>query len=212
MRNHLMKLLKYPLCIAILAMTAVTAWSEAIEYVPYDKEERKVREFARITHSSVSSPMGGFILVRRGKDTCAVRFTDYRRGNDGGPRTLFTTGQESFFAEYDWYCQGDGSADFSRKNVKSGHGKVADKAQIGIGWLRYKPGRTAVKCGPMALQWQRPAALMFFPGQRPGEYGYRLAPTRWQQVGELRADDEGLKWFGYDENRTELYIADDDLP
>jgi hypothetical protein len=53
---------------------------------------------------------------------------------------------------------------------------------------------------------------MFFPGQRPGEYGYRLAPTRWQQVGELRADDEGLKWFGYDENRTELYIADDDLP
>src|SRR5512139_286156 len=86
--------------------------------------EKLARTHARIDWHQVGAPVGRFLLIRKGSSTCAVRFTEFHRGNNAKPPTLFSSGDESHHAEYDWYWQADGSSDFRKPNVQSGHAKL----------------------------------------------------------------------------------------
>ena len=104
-----------------------------------DKYDPKTQ--AMITWLDAGAPLGKFLLIRKEKDICAVRFTDAHRGHDAKPQTIFNSGGESFYAECEWFYQGDGSDDFSRNNVKRGHEKLVEKPLRGIGRLAFRPAR-----------------------------------------------------------------------
>ena len=84
-----------------------------------DNKEMELRENAVIYWDQAMAPIGHFLLVQKGKDVCAIRFTEHHRGHDSSPPTLFSSGEETLYAEYDWFYQGDGSGDFTKSNAAS---------------------------------------------------------------------------------------------
>src|SRR5919197_343502 len=90
-------------------------------------------QFAWVYWHQVAAPFGRFLLIRGAKGQCAVRFTEYQRGHDAKPPTVFSSGEESHDARYEWFYQSDGSGDFTNRNVKHGTGRVSRGAVRGIG-------------------------------------------------------------------------------
>jgi hypothetical protein len=39
----------------------------------------------------------------------------------------------------------------------------------------------------------------------------RLAPTRWESVGDIRLDDPRLTWYSFDQKREELRVRLENL-
>jgi hypothetical protein len=62
-------------------------------------DESKLKTHALVTWYDVGAPLGRFLLIRR-KDSnlCAIKFTEYHRGNDAKPPTVFSSGEESLDA------------------------------------------------------------------------------------------------------------------
>lgn len=165
------------------------------------------RDSAAITWDDAGAPLGRFLLIRKDKRVCAVRFTKAQRGHDAKPGTTFNSGEESFSAEYDWYFQGDGSGDFTQSGVLSGHEQLARKPLKGIGRFAFQTGQIYVKCGPFKLRWMFPTRVAFYStGVTPGDYGIELAPTKWAEIKEVDVLDPRLKWYRYDANRKPVEI------
>ncbi len=168
--------------------------------------------YGTLTWDGASAPLGRFLLIRKNKAVCAVRFTKAQRGHDAKPATMFNSGEESFSAEYDWYFQGDGSGDFTQPGVLSGHERLARNPLKGIGRLAFQTGKIYVKCGTLDnLLWLYPTWVSFYGGGRRGDYGIELSPTKWEGIQEVNVHDPHLKWFRYDENRKPVEIPLDDL-
>jgi hypothetical protein len=174
--------------------------------------ESHERVYATLTWDGAGAPLGRFLLIRKDKAVCAVRFTKVQRGHDAKPETTFNSGEESFSAEYDWYFQEDGSGDFTQPGVLSGHEQLARKPLKGIGRLAFQTGQIYVKCGTFdKLLWLYPTWVSFYGGSRRGDYGIELAPTKWTEIKEVNVHDPRLKWYRYDENRKPVDIPLDDL-
>jgi hypothetical protein len=169
-----------------------------------------------ITKMQVVVPEGYFILARKDAVTCAIRFRTAQRGRDRSDPTVLSSGQESQSAEYDWFVQGDGSQDFSRANVKSGHGQLRNGSSIGVGRLAFKPGaKLYVTCGSLRTRWGYPHSLAFltYPKSDPrDDYQLELAPTKAREIGDVEARNPRLVWYRLDENRATQRIAVDKLP
>ncbi len=164
---------------------------------------------AYIATTGASAPIGRFLLVRRGEDVCAVRFTRMYRGNDAHSPSVFSSGDESLYADYEWYRPHSGS-DFSSLQLESGHGQVSSTAMVGLWRFAFGGGNRTVYCGPLPLRWIYPNNLGFrFMTDPPKEY--EMAPTKWQDVREVNPQDQRLKWYRYDESRLNVYIPIDAL-
>ena len=175
-----------------------------------DNFDAKTR--AMITWDDVGAPLGRFLLIRKEKDICAVRFTEAHRGHDEKPQTILSSGEESLYAKYDWYYQGDGSGNFTSTNVKSGHDDLVRRPLIGIGRLAFQTGDIYVKCGTFKLRWMFPDRVAFYStGVIPADYGIELAPSKWTDINEVRVQDSRLKWYRYDETRKIIFIPVDEL-
>ena len=166
---------------------------------------------AVITWDSAGAPLGKFLLIRRGGDACALRFTTAHRGHDAKPQTLTQSGEETFFAEYEWFYQGDGSSLLTGPGVRSGRGKLEKKPLRGIGRLAFQTGETYVKCGPFTLLWTYPTSVSFYSGSNRGDQGIEMAPTKWSSVLQIDFQNPHLKWYRYDEDRSVTYIPIDAL-
>jgi hypothetical protein len=177
----------------------------------YKDLERNALTYGSVTPVNASAPIGRFLLIRRGKDVCAVRFTEFHRGHDAKPPTVWHSGEESLYAEYDWYYQGDGSGDFAKPHVKSGHSKLSQKSLVGIGRLSFQTGTIRVRCGPFKLMWDYPNSVAFDEGTRLADSGIELAPTKWREIAEVNPHDPRLQWYRYDEKRPMTYIPVDQL-
>ncbi len=176
-----------------------------------DDAVERLKTSARIDWHQVSSPLGRILLVRKGKDICAIRFTEYHRGHDAKPPSIFNSGEESFYAEYDWYCQTDGSQDLKKKNVASGHRKLVEKPSKGIGRLAFQTGTVNVKCGPFKLFWMFPTSISFSASPSCSDPVVQLSPTKWMQIEDIDLSYSKLKWFDCDERRKTINISIDEL-
>lgn len=212
-----------------LFMCSIHAWTvsaderdQAIaenERISYERDraitenERRSYGYAMVVPwSGARAPFERMLLVRRGKDLCALRFTEFHRGRDAQLPSMFHSGEESFYAEYDWYYQGDGSGNLGKENVKSGHEKLAQEALIGIGRLAFQLGETRVKCGPFKLHWGYTTSVAFYEGSQSKDDGIELAPTKWRSVSEIDLSYSRLKWYRYDpKGEVIIYIPLDDL-
>src|SRR3990172_2636293 len=80
--------------------------------------------------TGVTMPMGRFVLARRGSEYCAVKFLKAWQGET----------VEDQYADYESYCQTDGSGDFSKMNVKVNRERLVRRHEWGIGKLSFPVG------------------------------------------------------------------------
>lgn len=175
--------------------------------------ESKAYTHAEIYDSGVASPLGYFLLVRKGNNACAVRFTNFWRDNDEKKPTVFSSGQENVYAEHEWYFQGDGSFDFTKDNVKHGNGKVHDGPSYGIGRAAFKFHLPLqVKCGEVPMFWRYPTRLLFEDNAGLWDKEIEIAPTKWKTIGEVNFKSPILLWTRYSDYERLQYIPLDQLP
>jgi len=152
----------------------------------------------------VGVPAGRIILIRKGSDCCAVRFPKFWTGKT----------REEWYATYESYYQGDGSGDFSSKNVEFRRGEVSD---LGFGSFlgsHYYRGDRNFQCGKIRLQWsgqERSWVCFYAFGQTERDHGYALAPTNWTDISEVDVSDPKLVWYKYDAKRKDYYLPIDEV-
>lgn len=193
----------------LLLVVSLPLLAEAI--TADDHPERFVKTHARIDWHQVVTPFPKILLIRQGNRFGAIRFTQFHRGNDAKPPTIFTEGKASEYAEYDWYYQGDGSGDFTRPNVESGHRKLVDRPLRGIGCLAFQTGTVHVKCGDFKLFWLYPTSVSFSSETACRDTSVELAPTRWDRIEDVLAHDPKITWYRCDEQRKSFLIPVEEL-
>lgn len=195
------------------------------EAAQLDEAEKRAYTLALAGPTGVTAAIGRFVLLRRESGFCAIRFTEFRRGHDAKRPSLFSSGDESVYAEYDWYYQGDGSGDFSKPNVEQGHGEASRKEVVSLGFGRFsmRKGIDIVKCGPLRPGWYYPSGISLLEARWDGyelrSNGIEAALTKWKEISEVRVYDPRLNWYRFDEEQNQkdpfsrdVFIPVEDLP
>jgi hypothetical protein len=181
--------------------------------VMVEKVEGKALSNAEIYATAVGAPLGYILLMRKDGDTCAIRFTEFHRGNDSKPQTRFRTNEETLYAEYDWHSLGDKNRNQAKRNAMSGHESLIYKPIVGYGHLRIQRGKVTVKCGALEATWAYPVSVSLLkPNGTYESNGIEVAPTQWAHVGDVNLSSPELVWYQYSEARELAYIPLEDLP
>ncbi len=184
---------------SLLAAIVITCASSLLMPVfGGDNYNERIKHNVMISSNQVSSPIGYFLLARKGKAACAIRFTDYNRHNSfAGNGPIISKNS----ADYDYFYQGDGSGDFKKPNVEAGHLKAGEN-YVGISnTVGGGSDPTSLMCGSLELPWDGTIAIKFFQGAEPHDEGIKLAPTKWRDVNEINVYDMGYTWYRYDKTR-----------
>ena len=141
----------------------------------------------------VHVPKGVFLLVRRGREIGAIRFT--RIEPSGG------IGQGS--STYESYFQGDGSGSFQTVNVMKLSGVIDIKPIRGVSHsLSWQPGSNKLRVGRWWFGCLSIDLINMSPHFFQYDQGYEFAPTSAHEITEVDASAMGLKWFRYDANSS----------
>jgi hypothetical protein len=155
-----------------------------------------------IASSDIVLPQGFFLLIRKGREVGAIRFTSIEQGRNPG------LGK----ATYESYFQGDGSGSFRSPNVLKRTGRINLKPLKGFHPFAFQTGNYKVKVGEWSFSSGDPRSLDMGPfWKKEKDYGYEFAPTSAQSVEEIDATDKRLRWFRYDTERRGV-LAVSDLP
>jgi hypothetical protein len=200
-RRKWLKTLTLVFCVTSMGCNSTSAAREQTKL----PQELRAPDSADVGKTSVAAPLGRFLLVKRGTTSCVIKFTGFRR--EGNYE----------YAEYDWHHQEDGSGDYSKPNVLSGHGRLRDTPSIGIGRFAFKPTATLyVTCGSLEVFWGYPIALTFsrnVGGDPRTDPDLELAPTKLINIRDVNLRDPRLKWYKLDDGRPRTtFIPLEDLP
>ena len=185
-------MIKTILVFTVLTYGVATSCVEASFYFG-EAGEPKANE-VHIGRTAVVMPLETILLVRRGNNMCAVKFTKFWTGKT----------DEDLYAEYESVgLTGNG------KPIRE---ELSFPKPRGIGRLAFSFGNKEIKCGPFKLFWSGKGAVHFHAeGQKQGDYGIELAPTSWSNISDVKIADPCLKWYRYDENRRRQNIPVDKL-
>jgi hypothetical protein len=173
----------------------------------FDPSVLAASDSAKIAWHQVAAPSGNVLLMRSDEGTCAIRFTSFQAAGDSKPPTTFSSGGETYSADYEWSF----AVKQSNTAIQYGTGRTTQGALWGIGRLAFGGGRPYVRCGPMKASWLPRASVSFSDKVACKSAVYQLAPTRWKSLSEVKLDEPGIRWFGCDEDRKLFYIPDGDL-
>jgi hypothetical protein len=150
--------------------------------------------------STVLLPKGAFLLIRKGREIGAIRFTSIEQGGTIG------TGK----AVYESYFQGDGSGSFRSPNVRKQTGENDLKPLQGIGRASFQFGKDKVQVGKWDFRSGYPGRIDMWPYRgSQKDYGYEFAATSARDVGEIDASDKRLRWFRFStDSRVTLQVAE----
>jgi len=161
-------------------------------------------EQVHIAPNGVGMPLGRIVLIRRGSEYCAVKFKE----------TWTKKFESARFTNYESYYQGDGTGDFSNKNVQFTKDTLEDRYSV-FGRLFPLPfghRNLYIKFGAIKLLWSywSYGSTVYF-SESPDRGGVELAPTKWTDISQVDVFDKRLKWYRYDGNRKDMYIPIDQL-
>jgi len=184
--------------------------------------EQRATTHVELGPTGPSAALDRFMLIRKRTEGCAVRFTDFRREGKKKPRSSTSSGGYDTYAEYDWYFQGDGSFDFSKLNVLTGHGKLhwGPDFRLGHGIILGGPKDTSrsVDCGTFHVWWTYPMNLAFFSfvdGKGRSDPSLEFAPTRWKDIQQVDFSNAKLRWINSaiaSRMKESVWISLDQLP
>lgn len=165
-----------------------------------------------IAEVGIVMPLGNILLIRKGSEYCAIKFTKFWFENTSEISTLFIAAGSDEYALYELYCQMDVSGDISKKNIQVKKEKLSFPKPRGLGRLAFSFSKTEIKCGSIRLKWFGKGGVYFYgDGQKQGDYGIELAPTKWTDISQVNVFDPRLKWYRYDEKRQRVNIPVDKL-
>lgn len=155
----------------------------------------------------IGIPIRNILLVKSGSEIYAIRFTSIDRGHDKKEPSIWSSGEESEYAEYDWYCLKGEPLNFSEGSVRSGHKKLYYKAPKGIGRFAFQTGNTYIKCCSVKLLWTYPTYVYFpeYGGKQKEGMKVLFAPTTYQNIDAVDLN-KNHAWYGYDETRQRKFI------
>lgn len=163
------------------------------------------RDEVLIGGEGVRIPLERILLVRKGTDCCAVKFVKFWTGKT----------EEDYLGSYERYYQGDGSADFTTKNVQFQIDEVLYPRVRGSGAFAIQFGEKDLRCGSIQLQWMGNGNVSFYTRSRFTrtlyDAGVELAPTHWTSIVEVNAHDPRIKWYRLDSHRKRIIIPIDRL-
>jgi hypothetical protein len=152
--------------------------------------------------STILMPQGVFLLIRKGREIGAIRFTSIEQ--DGTIGLGKTT--------YDSYFQGDGSGSLRSPNVHKKTGETNLKPMAGVGRLSFQVGQDKLQVGNWSFATAHPGRVNMWPYRgSQKDYGYEFAPTSAREVGEIDVSDKRLRWFRFDP-RARVTFQVSDLP
>jgi hypothetical protein len=153
------------------------------------------QEDVLLAYEGVSMPLGRILLVRKGAEYCALKFTDTWLGET----------ERDHYSSYEFHYQGDGSGDFMRSNVLAGTGELYFPRKIHIIFdLGYQKDRnTTIICGDMKLDWLFIASIHFKK--------YELAPTPWTTIQEVNIQDPRIRWYKRNDVEKKISIPIEQL-
>ena len=156
-----------------------------------------------IGHSCIEVPLNRILLIRKDSNYFAVKFIRVWTDKD----------EKEKYAAYEVYFQGDGSGDFSKKNITKTEEKASQLPLKGpFRPFIYQPGNSYIKCGPFKLVWEFKKRVCFSPPDKgKGEFGFELAPTPWTEISQVNVLDLRVRWYKYDENRKRVFMPIDRL-
>ncbi len=186
--------MKVILRVILLLTLSFSVLSVAADYMNY--------EVGIIGGNAIQPPPDTFLLIRKQDKVCAVKFTEWQRGNDKSTPTTFQSGEESYYAKYVWYLGEKKGGDWVlNPPVRHGESNVTKKRSYGIGRFAFGGGDFKINCGAFNLKWTPPANVYFYEYyNKERQYDTEIALTRWRTFEEIRLDDS-LEWLRYDENR-----------
>jgi len=158
-----------------------------------------------IGNTAIVMPLGRILLVRKGSDYCAIKFTKFWSENTSEVSTLFVAAGSDEYAMYESYYQGDKTGDFTKKNVQFKKEKLSHTKPRGIGRLAFSFGNYEIKCGTIKLEWFGEGGVSFYKD------GIELAPTQWTDISQVNVFDPILRWYRYDNRRKSTNIPIDKL-
>jgi hypothetical protein len=189
------------------AVVTITFTSSLLSSAFAFSYKEQFKQVALVGSMSVSAPLERFLLVSKGRAVCALRFTNYNFFASAGSGPVVS----KVSAEYDYFFQNDGSGDFKKSNVETGHLKVGG-SYVGINTtLGGGATSTSVMCGSLELTWDGYVGVKFFQGTEPQDEGIKLAPTKWQDVNKIDLNDIGFTWYHYDKTRKTFTIPVDNI-
>ncbi|MFB3896088.1 MAG: hypothetical protein ACE14V_07285 [bacterium] len=179
-----------------------------------------------ISGNCMSVPLGKIILVRKKDKYGAIKITKtWTRANS--IVSLFHKENLDTYASYESYYQADGTGDFNKKNVAIVKGKTSNKMRISLILLHpCQTGNPFVQCGPLELfcdvDFDGSYRLCFerkFYDQdstadiwnNQTDYDLEFAPTKWNNILEVKVFDPRLEWFRYDDYRKTTTVPVDKL-
>ncbi len=130
----------------------------------------------------VATPLGRFLLLRKGTEYCALKFTNTWLGN----------ADYEHYTSYEFYYQGNGSGDLSRNNVKSGRGELffpGTTVWFGIPMIK-EGAKDTIEFGAIKTRWIFTTHVYFSKVE--------LAPTPWTSITEVNVFDPRIRWYGKD--------------
>ena len=147
-------------------------------------------------------PRGAFLLVRKGSEIGAIRFTRIDLGKESGTGT----------ATYDAYFQSDGSGMLVKANAVNRLGNITVKPLVGVGHYSFARGERKLRIGRWSFDCDYPGRVNMWPhGKSEGDYGFEFAPTAATEVADIDANDKRLRWFRFDRN-SQVVLKLADLP
>jgi len=188
-------------CLMVAIMVAggeILASPQREKYIGPGPDEVEIKSVG------VKVPLGRILLIRRGSEFGAVKFTEVWTEKSG----------EDKYGRYESYYQGDKTGDFSKKNVLFREGKLIAPKGIWVGGGHYFSlrGIYDIRCGPIKLAWVYKTFIAFSStNQKDKDYGIELAPTKWTDISEVNVFDSRLKWYRYDEKRQNILVPIDQL-
>jgi hypothetical protein len=161
-------------------------------------------EYVIVSPNAIIMPLGKILLIRKDSDYGAIKFIKFWTGKAENDR----------YATYESYYQGDKTGDFSNKNAEFTKEELhSPNPSFSLFGHPIAFGiRDDIRCGPIRLWWFGGGTVCFWEGgQRQGDYGIELAPTKWTDISQVNVSDRRLKWYRYDEKRKDTKIPVDQL-
>ena len=148
-----------------------------------------------MSSTAIHVPLNKFILLRQGDKVGAFRFTHY----------------EEKKAEYEWFYPL--SSEKGKTEIKTGVGSVKDHYVTLIGRLSFQLGQMEIKCGDLRVLWTTLNIVCFYndSDKYPENSSVELAPTNKGNISEIDLSNLKLKWYKYDDHRTDFKIQLDEL-
>jgi hypothetical protein len=134
----------------------------------------------------VFMPEKFFLLVRKGREIGALRFTRIEQDADGNGKS-----------EYESFFQGDGSGSFLNSAVVKRIGEIDIKPMRGIHAFAWQPGQNKLEVGKWWFGCYSPNLVNMSLNFSEDDQGFEFAPTSAQSIAEINTTDKRLRWFRY---------------